>query len=379
MAVEALTKYLEPMELRLEEIYLDPNNPRFVNTSWTYVEDARIDNREIQETVQQELVERFGVEKLRMNMELNGFLPIDRVIVRSFSKDKYVVLEGNRRICAAKMIGNIALDGSTVEQDVKGSLVMIPCLLYTGDANDAAWVFQGLRHITGINDWSSFNKAKLLVEQMENEGLSLTDVGRRFGLTSHGAGQWVRGYYAFKQAREDTDYITEVDERSYPFFQELFGRSNVSLRNWLDWDENSYKFRNAINYNEFVGWLYPKADDDDGTDGDTPRGNWDDRKITRRDELRQLSWLLSSDKQMFEQFRTGTEIEQAYSLALTKQNEAVAKEKSDPTSDLFSILSQCAKALDNMPMKVVRDTELKNQLDEHIAKLQEAINFVSSN
>ena len=38
------------------------------------------------------------------NIQINGFLPIDRVIVKKFAENKYVVLEGNRRICAAKNI-----------------------------------------------------------------------------------------------------------------------------------------------------------------------------------------------------------------------------------------------------------------------------------
>lgn len=88
-------------------------------------------------------------------------------------------------------------------------------------------------------EWSAFNKAKLLVEQMEENELSLTQVGKRVGVTSHGAGQWVRGYYAFGQARENSDYINEVDERSYPFFQELFGKTSAPVREWMEWDEET--------------------------------------------------------------------------------------------------------------------------------------------
>lgn len=112
MPAPPLIQDLHPIKNPLETIFLDPNNPRFVNSDWTPVPDADIDKHDIQESVQRRLVKDFEVEKLRMNMEVNGYLPIDRVIVREFQHGKFVVLEGNRRICAAKMISNIALDGS---------------------------------------------------------------------------------------------------------------------------------------------------------------------------------------------------------------------------------------------------------------------------
>jgi hypothetical protein len=189
----------------LSSIFLDPNNPRFVGPNSQPIPDADVDSKAAQENARVLLIRDWGVEKLRMNMEVNGYLPMDRVVVRKLKDGKYVVLEGNRRICAAKLLGSIASDGSQVSEEVLSSVRMIPCLEYIGSEADAAWIFQGLRHITGISEWSAYNKAKLLVEQMEREELSLTDAGKRFGLSAFGAGQWVRGYYAFKQAREESD------------------------------------------------------------------------------------------------------------------------------------------------------------------------------
>lgn len=49
-------------------------------------------------------------------------------------------------------------------------------------------------------------------------------------MTAYGAGQWVRGYYAFIQAAEESDYTQEIDERAYPYLQEIFSRSNPVLK-----------------------------------------------------------------------------------------------------------------------------------------------------
>jgi len=372
VAMTPLHQFLNPIELPLAQIFLDPNNPRFTAADWDYIPAGYWDKPDVQEAAQRRLLADFDVEKLRMSMEVNGFLPIDRVIVKRFANEKYIVLEGNRRVCAAKLIGAYAVDGSNVLPAVIESLVTIPCLQYTGTDEDAAWVFQGLRHISGVAEWSAFNKAKLLVEQMEKESLNLTQVGKRFGLTPHGAGQWVRGYYAFNQARQASDYISEVDERSYPYFQELFGRSSAPVREWLDWNEEKYEFVNKLNLDEFISWLYPRPNEgnDDGT---AKKGNFGQRRLARRDDLRQLSSLIVSQKDLFEQFRGGVELEACYSLMLTRQFEEDAKKKADPVADLFVAVELCTKSISNVPYKAMKDPITKGKIVEALTKLEQAI------
>ena len=89
---------------------------------------------------------------------------------------------------------------------------------------------------------------------MEDENLSLTEVGKKFGLTAYGAGQWVRGYYAFIQAAEESDYTQEIDERAYPYLQEIFSRSNPVFKDWLQWNDTEYKFEDNLKFNEFLSW-----------------------------------------------------------------------------------------------------------------------------
>lgn len=106
-AMTSLHQFLQPVDLPLSQIYLDPNNPRFTAADWNYILMEYWDKADVQEAAQRRLLNDFDVEKLRMSMEVNGFLPIDRVIVKKFSENKYLVLEGNRRICAAEKLGNV--------------------------------------------------------------------------------------------------------------------------------------------------------------------------------------------------------------------------------------------------------------------------------
>lgn len=264
-----------------------------------------------------------------------------------------------------------------MSEEVQASIKTIACLLYTGNDRNAAWIFQGLRHIVGVFEWSAFNKAKLLVEQMENDQLSLTEVGKRFGLTPHGAGQWVRGYNAFLQAQEQSDYISEVDERSFPFFQELFGRSSNEIRDWLQWNEREYKFDNAMNFNEFIGWLYPRLPETEDTT-EQVRGEWERRRLARRDDLRTLSFLLRETPDLFTQFRAGADLETVFALALARKQQEKAKQQADPVAEVFASLEVCIKALDTLPMKMIRDEQLKIKLLAQIEELEKRIAFVKS-
>lgn len=146
---------LKSAELPLASIYLDPNNPRFAGRDSKLVHASRIDKDEVQEEARKKMIGEFETEKVRSSIEVNGYLPLDRIVVKEFKDGRFVVLEGNRRSCAAKTVDGCAEDGTTVPDSVLRSLVKIPCLIYTGKERDAAWILQGLRHISGVRPWSS--------------------------------------------------------------------------------------------------------------------------------------------------------------------------------------------------------------------------------
>ncbi len=366
----AIEKDLQSLNVSLDQLFLDPNNPRFVGSYWQDVPEEDICNAAIQEQATQRLKAKYDIEKLRANMELNGYLPIDRIVIRLLKDNAYVVLEGNRRICAAKELQRVAARDPEIPKDVGDSVREIPCLLYTGEDPQASWTFQGLRHITGISDWPAFNKAKLLVTQMEDEGLTLTEVGQRFGLTPFGAGQWVRGYSAFLQASNESDYTEELDEKAYLFFQELFSRSSIPIREWIDWDDDGFKFRNSLRFNEFVGWLYPKPEDPE-LEGNL--GVWENRRLLVGNDIRRLSYVHRNDKEVFEEFRRGSiTVEEAYSRVLSKQYD----QSLDRQQEVFNSISTCVNALENLPFKMLREEELQKRLTQDMKKLKNSIQAI---
>lgn len=365
--VDTLTKELVDTMIDLDRIFLDPNNPRFTSLRWENISDEHISDENVQKETKRKLEEGFSINKLVDNIQINGFLPIDRIVVRKFADDKYVVLEGNRRICAAKIIMEMYLSNKElVEQEVIESLQQIKCLVYTGSDKQASWIFQGLRHIIGIHEWPAYNKARLLVQLMEDENLSLTEVGKRFGLTAYGAGQWVRGYYAFMQAAEESEYVHEIDERAYPYLQEIFSRSNPIFKDWLQWNDTEYKFEDNLKFNEFLSWLYPR-NDENVLDGVEIRGNWENRLIKRSNDLRVISYLLRESLADFEMFRSDGDLEKAQNSANMKKY----LESQDPSTETVEKIKACTKALDDIPFKLVMSR--KEELSDLLHKLNEKV------
>ena len=365
-----LNKELEDIALQLENIFLDPNNPRFISKNWNDISDEHISDDAVQKMTRLKLEQEFSIDKLVDNIKINGFLTIDRIIVKKISDNQYVVLEGNRRICAAKAIMESYLKNSeSVTEDVIESLKEIKCLIYTGSEKQPAWVFQGLRHIIGIQEWPAYNKARLLVQLMEDENLSLTEVGKKFGLTAYGAGQWVRGYSAFIQATEESDYTQEIDERAYTYLQEIFSRSNPVFKDWLKWNDSEYKFEDNLKFNEFLSWLYPR-DEENVLDGIEVKGNWENRKIKRSSDLRIVSFLLREAPNEFEMFRSDGDLEKAQNAANMKKY----LESQDPAIETVEKIKSCTKALEDIPFKLI--SKKKDELTEMLTNLKNKISEI---
>ena len=359
---KSLVNSLKPITIEISKIYLDPNNPRFLSPDWEYISDDKITSEYIQEKTKDLMKINYGIDKLAANIRINGFLKIDRIVIQKISTedDKYVVLEGNRRISAVKLIHEQLETNSTIDDSVLESIKEIECLEYVGTDSQAAWIFQGLRHISGITDWPPFNKAKLLVDQMDSEDLTLTKVGERFGISPYAAGQWMRGYKAYEQANTESDFIQELDMRIYPYFQEVFGKSSIGVREWLEWNETDSEFKNRLNLNEFIGWLYPK--EDESTDA---FGQWDKRYLSGRDDLRTISYLIKQAPKQFDEFRRELDLEKAYAKALAVKQEEVI---TDSTERTFNALKQCINALDNVPAKALRNSETNLRISKTILR-----------
>ena len=282
---------LNEQTIPIGDLYLDPNNPRFWGVS---IRPPTPNDRIIEESVQRRVVQetsKHGIDELYYSILRNGFLPLDRIVVQPLKlkevSGKYVVVEGNRRLAALMLLRRRIEGGMVSEEHITdaylGSLVEqtneIKVLVYRGrrsasEGEDIAWALQGIRHIGGIRNWEPAQRAKLVADQVEEKSISFTEAGQRFGLSAQAAGRLYRTHKALQQMREDDEFGDKAQNDYFSLFEEAY--RNLSVREWLDWDEDDYRFKNPENLQCFYSWITP--DNNDDNDGSKPRRRIHDPK-----------------------------------------------------------------------------------------------------
>lgn len=358
---------LDPQQLSLDRLYLDPNNPRFHDRRVT-VPSRRIVEPEIQAKALERLTS-CGIRELANSILRNGFLPLDRIVVTPIAEapDSYVVVEGNRRLAALRVvrdqIRNDDVDADDLPQEYLASLNesidKIDCLVYTGTNTSIAWILQGIRHLSGIWDWSPAQKAELIVKEIDEGGLKFSAVGQMLGMTANQVGKYYRAFKALEQMRLDDDFGDRFDKALFTLFDEAYSKQNV--RRWLEWSNEQNQFLNSENLHLFYSWITPDPDHD-GL-----------RRIHDPRQMRALNRLVEPDHLGLLQQVDDWEI---------NIEEAEARMAGDtPVLDWRSKIAQVEDALNHLPLSALEDgselTERLRQLEHKLHQLVQRVQAVS--
>jgi hypothetical protein len=141
-----------------------------------------------------------------------------------------------------------------------------------------------------------------------------------------------------------------------------------------EWDDSDHEFKDELRFNEFVGWFYPRPEAEGDQAESEALGDWEQRVITRQDDIRQLAYLLSTDPEAFEHFRRELDLEAAYASALVQEQSA--RETHDPVEEVFTSIRLCARALDNLPFKLLRENSGRENLTTALEPLERAISAI---
>lgn len=345
---------LEAISVPLEALFLDPKNPRFFTEEEARkIGETKIPDEKEQKRAQEKLEGSFGVEELYFSILRNGFLPLDRIVVRPIEghPEKYVVVEGNRRLAALKLLHRrinenaIAEEGVSEDylQKLKESTQEVEVLLYKGSEQDISWILQGLRHISGIKDWKPAQQGWLVAQQIE-QGMKFREAGQKFGLGATLVGRLYRAYKGLQQMRNDSEYGPKYRDDYFSLFEEAY--KNKKVREWLGWDDLKLEFINSNELEQFYSWITPDEE------------NENKRRIHDPKHLRYLSILLEKERQdLIGQIdRYEVEIE----VANVRASETVGK------YDLEAELKKARNVIESVPIKFFSDhsTELKTKLEE---------------
>ena len=160
-----INNLLKEKEIDIEDLLLDPNNPRFSKHHDEITPLEKFEDENIQEDAYKRMTDtksNFEIDALLAAIKADGFIPVDKIFVRKINR-KYLVIEGNRRITAIKKLlknhknhvkGYEATDG--VDAVLLKQITKLPCVLIDIDGPEAEEQVQkilGLRHHGSILPW----------------------------------------------------------------------------------------------------------------------------------------------------------------------------------------------------------------------------------
>lgn len=357
MLMEHLAAFLSPLSVKLDELLLDPNNPRFseLGEELDQVPEHRFAESKVQKATFEKMKSvRFNVVELRDTIRELGFLPMDRLVVRPWKSStedrKYVVIEGNRRVTAIRWLLELHETGKiTLNEGELEALQNIEVLLLDDEKAPptARWILPGLRHVSGIKEWGPYQRARM-VNELRQTGASPQEVAQSLGLSTREANQLRRAFLALEQMRNDEEYGEFAEPNLYSYFQEIFKRPNV--REWLGWSDDAECFTEAARIRELYTWMKgEKCENDEGEDELGPP------RLPEAKSIRELSQIID-DPKAFSLFRAG---EGTLSRAL-------AKLEADQHRDLLPALSNCESLLSTLSpdtLRTLTEEEIKGLVD----------------
>lgn len=163
---------LKPTKVDPQKLYLDPNNPRFITREEDRIEEGRFLDPDVIEKTRARMrgdKDEYNIGIIKRSILTNGWQPVDFIFVRKFGDepDRFVVLEGNRRIVAVKELLESEETPATLRDQLESIEVME--IIDKIDKRRAAKserelhkkisYLLGVRHHGSLKTWSPFAQA----------------------------------------------------------------------------------------------------------------------------------------------------------------------------------------------------------------------------
>ena len=280
------------MEIAISSLYLDPNNPRYVDGNSRPISEDHVQEDKVQDKAKSRMLNGpHDVSQLRNSIENIGFLRVDRLVaVELPQKDKFMVVEGNRRLAALKSL--IEMDDARevdLTPEIRASVEVVPVLVIDGEDKElrdhTARILQGVRHVASVKPWGPYQEAQLIA-LMLNEGKIISEIKSVLGLSAQRINILRRSFYALEQMRQDAEYSDDAKPGLFSHFDEALKKPEI--RTWLGWDDDQNICTSQEHRQLFYGWCIGIVDEN---------GTRQERKIVDAKDSRRLPALIQNPVQ----------------------------------------------------------------------------------
>lgn len=204
-----------------DELWLDLHNPRMPDSTFDSDPEAVA-----------YLSEHADVSELVQSIATSGWYDYEPLIVL---RDSNVVIEGNRRLAALRLIADPDLAASLgvavpspLHANAKPKTVRVRQVDHKRDARD----FIGFKHINGAFKWDSLAKARYAAEWLDDDG-DIDGVSQRLGDNHNTISRLVNGWKVLQQAESKGFDREQISRRTFSFSHLYTALSRPATRDFL--------------------------------------------------------------------------------------------------------------------------------------------------
>ena len=209
------------------QLHFDRNNPRFFLQD--DMPEAEMAHR---------LWRDFAVEEVALSIAYNGYFSHEPLFVAK-EDGRYVVVEGNRRLAAVRILTDGVLrkavgaeDLPVASQELIRALEKLPVIKCS---REGVWQYIGFKHVNGPQPWQSYAKAQYVARVHNDFNVPLDEIASRIGDKHWTVRRLYRGLMVLRQA--ETSGVFDLNDR----YKKHFSFSHL------------YTALDYKNYREFLG------------------------------------------------------------------------------------------------------------------------------
>lgn len=292
------------------------------------------------EEIFQILWQNMALEEIVTSLVAHGFFDTEPLIVLE-ENSKLIVLEGNRRLAAVKIVRNPSLVENKldktvldrIDQDIIDSLDMLPVIIV--GSRQEAWRFIGFKHINGPAKWNSFAKAQHIAQVHKEYNIPLDEIAFQVGDTHKTVQKLFQGMMIIEQAEREKIFDREDIKKGRLYFSHLYTalqyegfKDYLSINDSRMEDQSPVPSENKDNLQELLLWLY----------GSKKRGI-DPVIKTQNPDLKRLENVIQN-REAIAALKKGVSLEASYELS--RPRSTVFEES------LFSAKREIQKAWSNV-------------------------------
>ncbi len=202
-------------QISVDSLLLDAKNPRLSGKDQDLSQDALL----------RILWREMAVDEIAYSIAANGFFPHEHLFAEK-RDSKFLVIEGNRRLAAVKLLLDDRLqqavgatDLPTISANRRRELATLPVVECR---RSDIWQYVGFKHVNGPQAWESFSKAEYIAWVHNDLHVPLERVASHIGDQHSTVKRLYRALMALRQAEEEGAFSRDDRWKRHFSFSHLY-------------------------------------------------------------------------------------------------------------------------------------------------------------